>query len=515
MKSIITLLLTLFIGTLSEAATRPNAMPADLMIQRELDPRIATEAKHLARSLGLPERMYFPQGVFVEPYGIEEGRPVYIMISNPAHPLEGAEAVFYENVQERLDMRDALINYDGPVVPNAGEVKADVPQVQVNNSTGWLLVPDWTSDRVIAFDPQTGDLLNANFIPTNNTAMDSPKEARPMPRRGTISVSDQIRDAVQEFDTSGAWLGIFAPAGGVNNAILDNIRGHAYRPDNRHLLVTVASGANQNAIAEFDSAGNYLGRFIEPASGGSNSPFAILFRQQGDVLITTSSSPIGVHRYNMSGTFLGTFATISSFPQQLIELPDGRIAVANFLGTGTQGIRLYAPDGTFLRVLQGVIGNRGVYQLPSGNFLTTNAAGIHEIDSTTGNLVRTILTGANFQYVNLVVPDFATSVGQEGNMPVEFVLKQNYPNPFNPSTVVEYSVPVQSIISLKVFDLLGREVTTLAEGAVTPGVHRTFWNGRLSSGAVASSGVYYYRLEGKPLDGNNVFVATRRLVFIR
>jgi hypothetical protein len=72
---------------------------------------------------------------------------------------------------------------------------------------------------------------------------------------GTITVSNQLEDVVQEFDTNGVYIKLLAPAGGVNNAILDNIRGHEYRP-NGNLVVTVAGGANDEAIAEFDQSGS-------------------------------------------------------------------------------------------------------------------------------------------------------------------------------------------------------------------------------------------------------------------
>jgi hypothetical protein len=251
----------------------------------------------------------------------------------------------------------------------------------------------------MAFDPVTGDLVDTAFIPSISAALASPKEARRSPR-GTITVSDQISDLVQDFTLGGTYIGWFAPAGGVNNAILDNIRGHAYRP-NGNLVVTVASGTNAHALAEFDSAGNYIGNFVANGAGGMNSPFGILFRTN-DVLVSQSSAPTGVNRYDLNGTPISQWASISSFPQQVFALENGDIAVANFQGTGSTGIRLYASDGTFLRLLSGVTGNRGVYQLPSGDFLTTNGAGIHEIDSTTGGLVRTIYAAASLQYIDLV-----------------------------------------------------------------------------------------------------------------
>jgi hypothetical protein len=71
-----------------------------------------------------------------------------------------------------------------------------------------------------------------------------------------------------------------------------------------------------------------------------------------------------------------------------------------------------------------------------------------------------------------------------------FSLAQNYPNPFNPQTEIAYTLPRNQAVSLKVFDLLGREVTTLFSGTQTAGEHRASFNGR-----DLPSGVYVYRLE--------------------
>lgn len=77
--------------------------------------------------------------------------------------------------------------------------------------------------------------------------------------------------------------------------------------------------------------------------------------------------------------------------------------------------------------------------------------------------------------------------------PVEFGLGQNFPNPFNPSTTIPFSLKTRSVVTLRLFDSLGREVTTLALGSLDAGRHTvTFDAGTLPSG------VYFYRLEAGP-----------------
>lgn len=76
-----------------------------------------------------------------------------------------------------------------------------------------------------------------------------------------------------------------------------------------------------------------------------------------------------------------------------------------------------------------------------------------------------------------------------GQIPSEYVLNQNYPNPFNPSTLIKYQLPKDSRVTIKVYDILGREVATLVDGVESAGYHEvTFDGSRLASG------VYFYRL---------------------
>ena len=105
----------------------------------------------------------------------------------------------------------------------------------------------------------SGDLIDSLFLVMGGDTTQTVIMAHARDN-GNFSVSDQLGDVVYEFAADGNLVGVLAPAGGANLDILDNIRAHRYSPDNT-LLVTVASGLNADAIAEFDSAGNYLGKF--------------------------------------------------------------------------------------------------------------------------------------------------------------------------------------------------------------------------------------------------------------
>jgi hypothetical protein len=98
----------------------------------------------------------------------------------------------------------------------------------------------------------------------------------------------------------------------------------------------------------------------------------------------------------------------------------------------------------------------------------------------------------------------ASDVKEIGGTPSSFALEQNYPNPFNPTTNIEFQVAERSFLSLKVFDMLGREVTQLVSEELMPGKYRAVLNG-----ATLPSGSYFYQLQA------GRFVATKKLVILK
>jgi photosystem II stability/assembly factor-like uncharacterized protein len=84
--------------------------------------------------------------------------------------------------------------------------------------------------------------------------------------------------------------------------------------------------------------------------------------------------------------------------------------------------------------------------------------------------------------------DVMTSINKEEKLPINYALSQNYPNPFNPSTVISYQIPKASHVLLKIYDVLGREVSTLVDKEQVPGNYKAEFKGQISSG------VYFYRL---------------------
>ena len=90
------------------------------------------------------------------------------------------------------------------------------------------------------------------------------------------------------------------------------------------------------------------------------------------------------------------------------------------------------------------------------------------------------------------------------NIPDKYSLSQNYPNPFNPVTQIKYGIPKQGLVTIKVFDVLGREVSKLVNEVKSPGNYIVDFDG-----ASLSSGVYFYKLE------SNGFTDVKRMMLIK
>ena len=90
------------------------------------------------------------------------------------------------------------------------------------------------------------------------------------------------------------------------------------------------------------------------------------------------------------------------------------------------------------------------------------------------------------------------------SVPDEFILKQNYPNPFNPVTNINFSLPKEGFVSIKVYDVTGRMVKTLVNEVIETGNYTVTFDG-----SQFASGIYFYRLE------TNNFMETKRMMLVK
>jgi hypothetical protein len=142
----------------------------------------------------------------------------------------------------------------------------------------------------------------------------------------------------------------------------------------------------------------------------------------------------------------------------------------------------------------------------NGNGTTTEAKTYRFVDDNlvSGNYtyrLKQVDFNGTFSYSDIVNADVTALV--------QFELSQNYPNPFNPSTKINFSLAVDSKVSLKVFNVLGQEVTSLLNGNLTAGSHQLNFDA-----SALNSGVYLYRIEASGSNGTN-FIEVKKMILTK
>ena len=157
-----------------------------------------------------------------------------------------------------------------------------------------------------------------------------------------------------------------------------------------------------------------------------------------------------------------------------------------FAGSSGGGVFLSTNNGASWKAIDSGLTGASVYAIAicDGNlFLGTDGGGVYR--RWPGN----IFTGINTSWVEPVAV---------------FKLRQNYPNPFNPSTTIKYELPRASQVSLKVYDILGREVSVLVNEKKDAGAYEVKFNG-----SNLASGMYFYRLRAGD------YVAVKKLLLMK
>jgi len=123
-----------------------------------------------------------------------------------------------------------------------------------------------------------------------------------------------------------------------------------------------------------------------------------------------------------------------------------------------------------------------------------------------------------FEDIDFILAQHSTSLNEAvryyAQAPVTYELSQNYPNPFNPATTINYQIPQNGMVTLKVYDILGREVATLVNEQKAQGRYSVNFSatGGSANGGDASrlaSGVYIYQIRA------NDFVSSKKMMLVK
>lgn len=243
----------------------------------------------------------------------------------------------------------------------------------------FLIMPDSTNNRLVAFNPVNGAVLNSNMF-----ALGGGTPIHAIQVGSEIWVSEQAGDRVSRWSFNGAFLGQIG--GGVTGG-LDNVRGMALVGN----TVYVSNGGAGNgspgasAVVMYSTAGTLIGSFS--TVGLAPSPFAVL-GHQGGILVASSSGGNDIHRFTLTGTSVGTFhnSAALNFVEQLAFASNGSILAVGFI---SDNIAFLDPNNGNILNSFSAPGARGVFQLGNGNVLWTSGDGtfVYDVASGTSTLV--------------------------------------------------------------------------------------------------------------------------------
>lgn len=95
------------------------------------------------------------------------------------------------------------------------------------------------------------------------------------------------------------------------------------------------------------------------------------------------------------------------------------------------------------------------------------------------------------------------------HLPNTFWVDQNYPNPFNPSTNISFTIPSKIFVSVRIYNILGKQIRVLLNGELVSGYYKVEWDGKNDYGEVVQSGVYFYQVF------TNDYQQTKKMILIR
>ncbi len=96
---------------------------------------------------------------------------------------------------------------------------------------------------------------------------------------------------------------------------------------------------------------------------------------------------------------------------------------------------------------------------------------------------------------NFKSPVSVVEKNDNAGIPADYIVNQNYPNPFNPETTIQFSLPTDCKVTIKIYDISGKIVNTIVNSYLQKGIHQFSWSGKNSEGLISPSGVYFYQMK--------------------
>jgi hypothetical protein len=348
------------------------------------------------------------------------------------------------------------------ILKNLGNFTFTTIQLSPEPNIQGVTVADLDGDGDL--DIATGSTTQAVKIFVNGGAMNF----TPMTVPGTIT--DPVIVAAADFTNDGL-VDIVVGKGSGNNLTL--LRNEGALKFTAFQLPNVGPYVVTMAIADFDRDGR-----LDLFCPNSNSLSASVILNRGNVKFQNMpQSGIGYDALSLSG---GDFDA------------DGDIDVVSVNNGYSNTGSIYTNDSARFRQSSQFLIEPGSHNSTTGDFNADGAMDIAFVNLNSKSF-SVLLNGKRVNAIQSVTA-----------APAVYALAQNYPNPFNPATTISFSLASKSFASLKIFDVMGRDVATVVSGEMPAGRYTRQWN---ASGC--PSGVYFYRLQAGP------YTETKKLLLIR
>lgn len=347
---------------------------------------------------------------------------------------------------------------------------------------------------------------------------------------GTNLVLDAMGLSITDYDNNG-YFDIYISNGEEGNAFLKNNGNGTFTEVAATLNMSVNRICWGNNFFDYDNDGD--DDLYVAVSGGPINRNNVLFRNNNNGTFTKMTG-IGLENDNFQsyGSALGDvnndgYIDIASMntgdPVSLMRSSGGSNKWIKIKLQGTYSNR--DGIGSLIEVYRGSIKtkryvNCGLSYCSQNSLIQTMGAGTaSNIDS-----IRVYWPSGIRQTVNNISTNQTITITESGvigininnsGIPVKFILNQNYPNPFNPSTVIEYSVPNSTNISIKLYNVLGTEIATIVNGYKTAGNYNVSITENITSRL--SSGIYYYIMTARQNSGSLTedFTETKKMILIK
>ncbi|MFQ5706763.1 MAG: YCF48-related protein [bacterium] len=318
-------------------------------------------------------------------------------------------------------------------------------------------------------------------------------------------------------DNGQSWTRLSIGHSIYNRSLVINSKGDLFAASQNGILYSLDNGNTWSRIVDLNNDGNYLNDKVNALAlnkkdelfAGTQDQGILRSFDNGSSWVPTNTGlmdktvqalVVDLSQQIWAGTSKGIFlSTDNSETWSQTGLTDRSV----------QSFALNSRGDIFAGTSTGVLvsEDNGVTWTEINNGLTNLNIHALAIDST-GHL----LTGTNSDGVFRSVQTVTSVKSRTNKSPGHFALEQNYPNPFNPTTTIRFVIPKATKVTLKIYDILGREIATLVNERLNPGEYEVPWD---ASGI--AGGVYIYQLQAdNPSTGSGqVFVETKTLLLLK